>query len=96
MSARQCHDIYARSTSRLGSGLEDVKPNNAIIMARVVELSDSYISFVFAIPQFLLVVGLNPRNLSVWFFGMSLYSLVGFWAYFEMYCKGKNILDSSR
>ena len=61
-----------------------VHTNNAIILSRVVGLSDSYIPFVFAIPQFLLVVSLHPRSLPLWFLGMSFYSLVAFWAYADM------------
>ncbi len=64
-----------------------VNINNAIIMQRLVGLSDSYIPFVFAIPQFCLVAAIQPRNLSIWFFGLAGYAIVSFWAYAMMYFK---------
>jgi hypothetical protein len=64
-----------------------VNINNAIIMHRLIGLSDSYIPFVFAIPQYLMISAIQSRCLPVWFFGMAGYSAVSFWAYTMMYRK---------
>jgi hypothetical protein len=64
-----------------------VNINNAIVMPRLVGLSDSYIPFLFAIPQFVMISSLQPRSLYLWFLGMSGFALVSFWAYHAMYRK---------
>jgi hypothetical protein len=64
-----------------------VNINNAIIMHRLIGLSDSYIPFVFAIPQYLMISAIQSRSLPLWFFGMAGYSTVSFWAYTMMYRK---------
>lgn len=66
-----------------------VNIGNAIVMSRLVGLPDSYIPFIFSIPQFFLAVCLPPAHFPFWCYSIGLFSAATFWAYTDMYIKDK-------
>lgn len=62
-----------------------VNVQHATIFARVYDWADSYIPFLFAIPEYLMIVCIKNRSLHWWFFWVALFTAMALAAYMDTF-----------
>ena len=62
-----------------------VNVQHATIFARVYDVADSYIPFLFAIPEYSMIVCIKSGNVHWWFLWMALLVAMTFWAFLDNY-----------